>query len=202
VNAPVNAPKTTAILDAARDSSPPLAPELRARLAALVEAHFDFVWRTLRRLGLPRAGADDAAQQTFLVVAGRLGALAQGAERAFLYRTACHVAANARRATARRRDRTNDTDLVDVADPAPGPDEMTERRRARRMLDDVLEELDNDARQVFVLFELEAMQVPEIATLLEIPEGTCASRLRRAREQFQSALRRLRAKQSFGRRPR
>jgi RNA polymerase sigma-70 factor (ECF subfamily) len=194
----VNAPKT-AILDAARDSSPPLAADARARLASIVDANFAFIWRSLRRLGLDAAAADDAVQHVFLVLAQRLDTVAEGAERSFLYRSACHTAANARRAAARGRARSDEGDVTLVVDPTPSPEEMTERRQARRLLDEVLDELDDDARQLFVLFELEAMVVPEIALLLGIPEGTCASRLRRAREQFNAALKRVRAKQTFRR---
>jgi len=53
-----------------------------------------------------------------------------------------------------------------------------------------------ELRAVFVLFELEEMSTPEIADLLEIPTGTVASRLRRAREEFQKLVTRLRAKGS------
>jgi RNA polymerase sigma-70 factor (ECF subfamily) len=193
-------PSKTAILGAAHDSSPPLADAERERLGRLVEEQLAFVWRNLRRLGVSPAAADDGAQQVFLVVAQKLSTLAEGAERGFIYRTVCHVAANARRAAARGRDRAGDVSVL--ADPSPNPEELTERREGRRILDEMLEELDDDARQVFVLFELEAMGVPEMAELLELPEGTCASRLRRAREQFNGALKRLRARQSNARGPR
>jgi RNA polymerase sigma-70 factor (ECF subfamily) len=54
-----------------------------------------------------------------------------------------------------------------------------------------------ELRAVFVLFELEQIKVAEIATMLGIPEGTAASRLRRAREHFQDAVRRLEARRGF-----
>ncbi len=193
-------PSKSAISRAVRDSSPPLAERERARLAALVDAQLDFVWRNLRRFGLSPSAADDAAQHVFLILAQRLATIVPGAERAFIYRTACHVAANARRAAAKTR--AQDGDVSVIPDPAPDPEQITQRRETRKMLDDLLDQLDDDARQVFVLFELEAMSVPEMAELLGIPEGTCASRLRRAREQFEAALKRLRAKQSFPRRTR
>ena len=50
-----------------------------------------------------------------------------------------------------------------------------------------------DLRTVFVLAELEEMEVRELAGVLEIPVGTAASRLRRAREEFSAIARRLRA---------
>jgi RNA polymerase sigma-70 factor (ECF subfamily) len=72
--------------------------------------------------------------------------------------------------------------------PLPTPDEMADQKRARELLDRLLEHVGGDARTVFVLFEIEGFTVPQIAELLEIPLGTAASRLRRSREQFQALI--------------
>jgi RNA polymerase sigma-70 factor (ECF subfamily) len=45
--------------------------------------------------------------------------------------------------------------------------------------------------EVFVLYEIEGLSSPEIAALLEIPLGSVASRLRRAREQFRIVVARI-----------
>lgn len=74
-------------------------PESRAaagRLAALVAEHSAFVWRSLVRLGVPRADAEDAVQHVFLVVARRLGDIELGRESAFLFGTALRVASRTR----------------------------------------------------------------------------------------------------------
>jgi RNA polymerase sigma-70 factor (ECF subfamily) len=47
---------------------------------------------------------------------------------------------------------------------------------------------------VLVLFELEELEVKQIAELQRIPIGTAGSRLRRAREEFAAIVRRLRAR--------
>ena len=65
---------------------------------------------------------------------------------------------------------------------------LLEQKRHRELLDRILDTLTQDLRTAFVLFELEDLSVPEIAEVLEIPTGTVASRLRRAREQFGAAL--------------
>ncbi len=54
-----------------------------------------------------------------------------------------------------------------------------------------------EMRAVFVLFELEEMPSTEIAEVLAIPIGTVASRLRRAREEFQRIVARLKAREAF-----
>ncbi|WP_437877438.1 RNA polymerase sigma factor [Sorangium sp. So ce513] len=175
-------------------------PESRAapgRLAALVTQHSAFVWRSLVRLGVPRADAEDAVQQVFLVAARRLGDIEAGREPAFLFSTALRIASRARRTQQRRREVLED-EPHERADPAPGPEEMMARARARATLDAILDTMPLDLRAVFVLFELEQMTTAAIAALLELPGGTVASRLRRAREHFQAAVRRLEARGHHG----
>jgi RNA polymerase sigma-70 factor (ECF subfamily) len=61
----------------------------------------------------------------------------------------------------------------------------------------ILDAMKDEQRAVFVLYELEELTVPEIASLLEVPVGTATSRLRAAREEFEASLRRLRAREQF-----
>jgi RNA polymerase sigma-70 factor (ECF subfamily) len=164
-----------------------------ARLRALVTDHFGFVWRSLVRLGVPRADAEDALQQVFLVASQKLDAIEPGRERAFLFGAALRIASRARRTVQRRRE-VLDGEPVERPDPALRADELYERARARAALEEILEEMPLDLRAVFVLFELEQVTMAEIATLLDLPAGTVASRLRRAREHFQAAVRRLSAR--------
>jgi RNA polymerase sigma-70 factor (ECF subfamily) len=68
----------------------------------------------------------------------------------------------------------------------------TDQRRADIQLCDLaLSKVAPDLAEVFVLFEIEEMSSPEIASLLEIPLGTVASRLRRAREDFRNVFARI-----------
>jgi RNA polymerase sigma-70 factor, ECF subfamily len=170
-------------------------PESRER--ALVLAHFAPVWRALRRFGLSVADADDAAQQVFLGAVQRLDEIEPGRERAFLYGMAANAAFKVRRTLARRRE--NLVDFDDYVDSRPTSEELLERRRARELLDRILEELEDDVRVVLVLHEIEQLTAPEIAEALSIPLGTVASRLRRGREQFARRLARLRSRIGDGR---
>ena len=106
--------------------------------------------------------------------------------------TAFRVYSEHRRARARRREVASEP-LAEPVDPSLTPDQVADRARARALLDEVLDKMDLKLRQVFVLFELEEMTTTQIAELLELPTGTVASRLRRARESFQAAVKRLRA---------
>jgi RNA polymerase sigma-70 factor (ECF subfamily) len=178
------------------DSIPARSASQTARLRRLFDEQFGFVWRYLRRLGLGPADADDAAQKVFVVLARRLLAVQPGKERAFLCATAARVVSEHRRTIARRHEVVSPE-----AEPAPdskvGPESLIDRRRARALLDQVLDELPDELRGVFVLFELEELGTADIAALLELPEGTVASRLRRARERFRAAVRRLQARGSI-----
>jgi len=169
-------------------AAPPL-PGVTVR--ELFDQHFDFMFRSLRRLGVPPGNVDDAVQEVFLVASRRLADIQPGRERSFLFATAVRVAANARRLAARHAHHHVDTALEWVVDKSPDPAQLAERTRARDVLDRVLDSMDLDLRTVFVLYELEEMTMAEIATTLELPPGTVASRLRRGRDAFQTAVARL-----------
>lgn len=160
------------------------------RLRALFDAHFDFVWRSLRRLGVPEATVDDATQEVFLVLSRRLDDVELGCEKSFLFSTALRVASTARRSHARRG--AHDDSVDELVDGAPSPSDVVDRQNARRVLDRVLAALDLDLRAVFVLYELEEMTMAEIAAALDLAPGTVASRLRRARETFAAEAARVR----------
>jgi RNA polymerase sigma-70 factor (ECF subfamily) len=163
------------------------------RVRELVDLHYDFVWRTLQYLGMGATSAEDGAQQVMCVLARRIRDVRPGAERPFLFSTCVRVAAAERRAVRRRPPTAEVTDLDILAAESPSADEMVDRRRARETLARVLEEIPEDLRLVFVLFEIEELGTPEIAEMLAIPVGTAASRLRRARESFQAIVRRMKA---------
>jgi RNA polymerase sigma-70 factor (ECF subfamily) len=155
-------------------------------LHRLFRQNYDRVWRLLRSLGVPPDRVDDAAQQVFLIFAERQADVAEASAASFLYGTALRVAHGVRRAN--HREVPADVDVL--APHLPGPDELSDQKRARDLLDAVLERMEPDLRTVFVLYEMEELTVPEIAKIVEIPEGTAASRLRRARESFSDLVRR------------
>jgi len=109
--------------------------------------------------------------------------------------SALRVASDVRRARRRRREEPGlEPGGADHFDTGPGPEDIVAQRRARALLDAVLEAMPADLQTVFVLFELEELPTPDIASLLGIPVGTVASRLRRAREEFQDRAKRLKAR--------
>jgi RNA polymerase sigma-70 factor (ECF subfamily) len=156
----------------------------------MVAGYHRQVWRSLRRLGVLESDADDATQQVFLVAHRRIADIVPENEQAFLLQTALRVAADFRR-SRRRRHEDDGREVPVLADTAANPEEMADRRRARVMLDRALVAMPMELRQVFVLFELEELTTSEVASVLRVPKGTVASRLRRAREAFRKIVLRL-----------
>lgn len=173
-------------------AAPTLTASSVESIEALVESHGDFVWRSLRRLGVPDAATDDATQRVFEIACGKMATITKGRERAFLFGVVVNVAAHARRAIARRREVATD-EAFDVVDEAPLPDAIVDRHRARALLDVILAGMPIEARTVFVMYEIEELTMTEIAEALAIPSGTVASRLRRGRELFDAGVSRIRA---------
>jgi RNA polymerase sigma-70 factor (ECF subfamily) len=156
------------------------------RLRKTFVDHYAGVWRFLRRMGVPAHGADDAAQHVFLIALEALPRIAVGNERAYVYATAIRTAHGIRR---KREREIGGMDVDSTGSTLLGPDELTDQKRARQVLDRLLERMDIDLRTIFVLFEIDGFSVPEIAVVSAIPVGTAASRLRRARAQFQALVR-------------
>lgn len=171
-------------------------------LSTIVAENTEFVFRTLRRAGLDVGTAEDGAQQVFLIVARKLDQIAAGKERAFLYATAMNVGADLRRKLSRRGETELSEEQLDeleapLSAPSLSPDDAIDQQRARELLDQVLAAMPDQLRGVFVLSELEEMSASEVAVCLEIPVGTVASRLARARHVFDECLARLQARRSF-----
>ncbi|MDX1494709.1 MAG: RNA polymerase sigma factor [Longimicrobiales bacterium] len=74
------------------------------------------------------------------------------------------------------------------ADAERGPERMRQRSAAKELLWQALERIGPEHREVLVLKELEGFRYAEIAQILEIPEGTVASRLYHARTALKDAL--------------
>lgn len=163
-------------------------------LQTLFVDHYASIWRLLRRLGVRESELDDAAQEVFWIASRRLTDIRPACEHTFLYGVALRVASGTRR---KQRSHSDPLAALDqVAAPScqqPNPEERLQGRQAREMLDRVLDQMSPALKSVFVLFELENIEIKDIAEIHEIPVGTVNSRLRRAREEFSSICGRLQA---------
>lgn len=167
----------------ARPDAAPATP----RFDEVYEELFDFVWRSLRRLGVSRAGIDDAVQDVFVVVHRRLAEFeGRSSVRTWVFGIALRVARDHRR-RARRKGGHAPLDPR-IPDEGPGPAESLARWEAVRELDRILGALDEDKRAVFVLMEIEEMSAPDAALALGANVNTVYSRLRAARREVLAAL--------------
>ncbi len=153
------------------------------------DEHFSFVWRSLRRLGVPEAAASDALQDVFLIVFRRLPDFdGQAKISSWLFRICLRTAKDYRRRAHVRRELLDDAELGRCADPSVDAIHAAERREGMALVDAALERLTLEQRAVFVLFELEDMTGDEIAETLGIPLGTVYSRLRLGRAGFWKSI--------------
>ncbi len=162
------------------------------RVRAAFDAHYDALWRFLRRMGVVEGELEDAVQHVLLVFAQRAWMISTTAERSFLFGTALRVAADFRRRRHHALEVADDA-IFQLAHPTPDAEHQLAEHELRLCLDRLLDELPAKFRGVFVLAEIEELTMAEIGELLGIPAGTVASRLRRARELFEAKALALKA---------
>jgi len=159
------------------------------------EAHFDFVWRSARRLGVPEASTDDVVQDVFVTVYRRFDEFeGRSLLRTWIFGILRHTVRDLQRSQRRKPTEALSQEPLAHDD---GPDEAAAQRQGTRLLHEVLQTLDQDQREIFVLAELEQMSAPEIGIALEMNVNTVYSRLRAARQGFEAALKRLRSKDEW-----
>jgi RNA polymerase sigma-70 factor (ECF subfamily) len=160
--------------------------------AEVYTEHMAFVWRSLRRLGISERDLDDVCQEVFVIVHRKLATFdASGQLRTWLFGIARRVAADHRKRAHVRREELALPSELDANQARPSDEaQPLELARARAVLDEILDELDDAKRAVFVLFELEEMPMSEVAQAVECPLQTAYSRLAAARKQVESAVRR------------
>jgi RNA polymerase sigma-70 factor (ECF subfamily) len=151
---------------------------------ALYDAHFDFAWRTARRLGTPEADVDDVVQDAFHIAWQQLGSFTWGRFTTWLYRIIANVVSERLRRTRVRtffgkllgRQREDDDGSTQA---------QVEARHSLRVVERVLHKLSNEKREVFALFEFEGLSHQEIAELTGTKIDTVRTRLHYARRDFE-----------------
>jgi RNA polymerase sigma-70 factor (ECF subfamily) len=174
---------------APRIMAPPLTTQVKPARTfdALYNEHFDFVWRSLRRLGVHASLVEDATQDAFVVVHRRLSDLREDASaKAFLFGIALRVAHDYRRRARRKPTTSLDTEQAPSA--VSSPFEHAAKAQAASLVERFMAELDDEKRAVFALADLEGMTAAEISQALNVNPNTVASRLRAARARFVSFL--------------
>jgi RNA polymerase sigma-70 factor (ECF subfamily) len=153
----------------------------------LFRAHVQYVGRTLRYLGVDEAHLEDACQEVFVVVHRRLKEYKpDGLDRAWLRQICVGVARNRRRTLRRRREDASGDPPGTVV--PPNQERVLELRHLRDRLLAILEDLPVEQRDVFVLYEIEQLTMPEVAEALCCPLQTAYCRLNAARARVRARV--------------
>ncbi len=178
------------------DRAPKAGPEVPT-LRAIFDEYSAFVWRTLRHLGVPERDVEDVCQEVFVVIHRKLESFeGRSTIRTWVYGICLRTASDYRRRAHVRREQTVDEVPTESAEPAQ--EREAERSRQRRRLLELLDQLDDDKREVFVLYEIEELEMKDIAAAMGTPLQTAYSRLRAARQQLALALRDKSAEEAEG----
>lgn len=159
--------------------------------ATLFRTEAPFVWRVLRRHGVPERELEDACQEVFVVVHRKQESFeGRASVRTWLYAIARRVASHHTRAM-RARPPLAEADGPELAAEASSePEQELDRRRQLGWLESALADLDEDKREVFILYELELLTVAEVAAAVGCNESTALYRLHAARAALRSTLKR------------
>ncbi len=166
-----------------------------ASLVDIFREYAPFVWRTLRRLGVPECDVEDVCQEVFVVVHRKLDDFeGRSSVRTWIYGICARTASDYRRSGRVRREII--TDVTPPGTDEGRQDEAVAFRQARAALDRILDTLDGDKRAVFVLYEIEELTMAEVAEALGCPIQTAYSRLHSARKLVEAGVARAQAESS------
>jgi RNA polymerase sigma-70 factor (ECF subfamily) len=168
--------------------------------AEIYQEQVAFIWRAARGLGVRAESLDDVVQETFVVVHRRLPEWAgRSPLRPWVWAILLNVVRHHRRTKVRKspHEMANSADPDELRADSRDPCEEASHSEETRLLGQLLDELDDKAREILVLSELEELSVPEIAAILDIKLATAYSRLRLARAKLDQALARHRAQDTW-----
>jgi len=159
-----------------------------ARSDSAFRIEFEYVQRTLRRLGTDRSDVDDLAQEVFLVLHRRWSEYDQSRPlRPYLFGVAVRIAL----ANQRKRVREVAFGNIELSDERPSPEDVLSDKETRGLLQAALKRIPLPRRTVLVMHELDHVPVTEVAATLSIPLFTVYSRLRKARAELKHETRRI-----------
>ena len=158
-----------------------------AALAVLVQRHAPMVWGVCRRVLDNYHDAEDAFQATFLVLVRKAASIAPREMVVnWLHGVARQTALKARASAARRKGRERQVTQM----PEPELQQQEHLCDLQCLLDRELSRLPEKYRVVLLLCDLEGRTRKEAARQLDVPEGTVAGRLARARVMLAKRLHR------------
>jgi RNA polymerase sigma-70 factor (ECF subfamily) len=171
---------------------------------SLIRRHEGRVFVLLMRMLGNREDAEDVAQETFISLHRHGHRFRHDARfSTFVYRVAANAALNRRRTLGRKNARLRKLQVRqaagdDLPTPPRNPESAAFGTQVQAQVQDALLQLPNDLRIATVLYDIEGLSYREIATALEIPEGTVKSRIHRARSALREVLRDLVSNENKG----
>jgi len=154
---------------------------------AVFDEYGRYVWRVLRRMGVAEADVPDVAQEVFVILRRKQHHVPSPDKlRGFIYGIAVREASSHRRSARVRHERVTHEPPEQPIDAVQEAD--VDRARARAVLHAALARLDDAKRAVFVLYELEELDMREVAQAVGCPLQTAYSRLHAARDWVKSAF--------------
>jgi RNA polymerase sigma-70 factor, ECF subfamily len=164
-------------------------PSAAARFEETVLPHLDAAYTLARHLLRNEDDAEDVVQDAYLRAIRHFGGFRGGNVRAWLLtivRHTCYSWLRQHKQDARSTefDETVHGDSRTLEDPG---EEML-RGALREALDQAIDGLPVEFREVVILRDVQGLSYAEIAEVVGIPVGTVMSRLSRARQRLQRAL--------------
>jgi RNA polymerase sigma-70 factor (ECF subfamily) len=194
---------SASVLDETTPDSGPPAPGVPA-LHDVYKEYVNFVWSSARHLGAAADAIDDVVQDVFIIIHAKLATLQRPESlRSWIYGIVRRTVSDHRR-SRRTREAAGARLGAEIKSTHPvqtSPLEMVERSADLDLLEELLAELDEAKREIFVMVEVLEMSVPEVVQALEIPLNTAYSRLRLARQSFEELLTKHEAQSGENRKP-
>ena len=152
------------------------------------QKEFDYLCRTLRRLGVPAEDIEDEVHEVFLVLARKWREYDVSRPlRPYLFGIAFRLVA----ARRRKRWREQASGFREPTDPGLRPDEAFEAADTRGLVISALSRVPLPRRAVLVMHDIDEMPMRQITDSLSLPLFTGYSRLRKARREFEAAVKAL-----------
>ena len=160
----------------------------RLDVRQLFDEHASYVWRALRHLGVPESEIPDVSQDVFITVHRKLAEFeGRSSVRTWLYGICLRVSSDHRRRAYVRYEEATAEPLQ--GQPPRTGQEVDVRFEQRATVRALLGTLDDDKREVFVLYEIEGFSMKEVAEIIGCPLQTAYSRLHAARERLLETFR-------------
>ena len=154
----------------------------------LYDEQVDFIWRVLRRLGVPEGDVFDLAQDVFVIAHQQYDTFEGRAKvSTWLFSIARNIALNHRR-KSQRRERQLSTYPPPSGQTQPSPEAHAIQHELAQAAEEALDALDEPYRSIVLLVDFERLTLREAAEALELSFNTAWSVLRTGRKRFDRAL--------------